>query len=626
MAGDFFTCGVLPLGVWPEIQGQIGLMNTRVNHLLDQTLSTVQDLATYQIANVSFHVDPTAILDYALRTTDPDVDIDPVVFEDPGSIPSIGPVAISTPAITDDAPTAPADPPPVDLPPVPQAYHPVFPLNPDIHFPTIPTYGDLTSGIPFPNLREIVLPMPPIVDFNLPFTAQPPVFDATPPDPRDFNYTEAAYDPLLVTEIKGVLQSMYAGTTGLPRVVEDALFAREAEREAELAEQARDDAFNEMAARGFPLPTGVLNGKLAEIQQNTQNKKASLGRDVMIRVHEALLDQLKFGVQQGIALENMWATLFNEIQNRRLQAAQVAVNISIAVYNALVAQYQAAAQVYQIEAEVYKTRIEAELAKLQAYSEELKAQQLIGELNEQDVRIYTARLQAIETNIHLYVAQLQGYGEQITGEKLKLDVFHEEISTEQIKLAANQQELAVYNGQLQGQSLIQQAAGTRAQTYMTNVTAWKTKYEAQLDRQRGEIAVATAETQRYEALIQALLGKVQFQTAKGRAIVDNNTARLQRLQALVSADSAFNSAMGEKIRALNAANAANTEIALKNGEINAQNYLAVKETLEHAIATATQILAQMTSSFASSVNLNGSASDGTSFSQSCGYQTSQFVG
>lgn len=625
MTGGFFTCGISPLGTAPEIFGQINIMNSRVNHLLSDTLQLVDNLATYQISNVSFNIDPTPILDIPIRDTVTDVDFNVVTFDDPGPIPTLTLQTIDTPALPDDAPTAPGDPPAPVIPVTPSAYMPHFPGNPDIIFPVIPSYGDLTSGVPFPDLFPITLPPPPEVDFNLLFTATPPVFDATPPDAHDFNYTEQAYDPLLVNEIKSVLQAMYAGTTGLPAVVEAAIWAREAEREAESAGRARDDALEEMAARGFELPSGLLSAKLSTVRQNTQNKEASLGRDVMIQVHNALLDQLKFGVQQGIALENVWANLFNEVQNRRLQAAQVAVNIAISVYNALVAQYQAAGAVYRVEADVYATRIQAELAKLQAYSEEIKAQQLIGELNQQEVAIYSARLNAIEINIRAYLANIQAYSEKLNGEKLKLDVFHEEISTEQIKLAASKLELDIYTGQLQGQELIQQAASTRAQTYMTNVTAWRTKYEVQIDRQKGQIAALEAEVSQYDALINGITAKINYQTAKGRALIEDNTARVQRYTAMTTHDSAYNQALAEKIRAINAANAANSEIALKNGEINAQNYIAVKETLEHAIATATQVMAQMTSAFASSVNMNAHASDATSFSQSCGYNTSQFI-
>jgi len=626
MADGVFSCGVTPLGTAPQIFSQITTMNNRVDDTLRATLEMAEQLATYQIANVSFHIDPTPIQGYGIRETDGEVEFNEVVFDDPGSIPTIGAVTITTPALPDDAPTAPGDAPNPVLPPSIAAYHPSFGPAYAPLFDPAPTYGDLTGGIPFPDLREIVLPDPPDVDFGIPFTATPPVFDATPPDAADFNYTEQAYNPLLINEIKTVLQAMYAGTTGLPLVVENAIWAREAEREAEAAAAATEDAFDEMALRGFEIPSGVLNAKLATIRQNTQNKKASLGRDVMIKVHETIIDQLKFGIQQGIALENVWANLYNEIQNRRLQAAQVAVNIAIAVYNALVAQYQAAGAVYQVEAEVYKTRIQAELAKLQAYSEEIKAQQLIGELNEQDVRIYSARLEAVKTNVSVYLAQIQAYSEKAGVEKIKLDAYRTTIDVEQVKLQANQIELNVWNGELQGQGLIQQAFQTRAQTYATNVGAWKTKYEAQIDRQRGEIAALQAETARYVARLEGISTLVNYQTAKGQALVADNTSRVQRLTAQVAADSAFNSALGEKIRALNAANAQNTEIALKNGEINAQNYLSVRQTLEHAIATATQVMAQLTASFASSVNMNASASDATAFQQSCSYSTSQTIG
>lgn len=625
MADGFFSCGVVPLGVSGPIFNQVSLMNTRVDGLLATTLELAEELSTYQIANLSFSVDPSPVANYTLRSVDNDVVFDEVEFEELDPVPTIGPATVTTPALPGDAPEAPPDAPPIAMPVDPTLYHPAFGPAPVPVFPTVPTYGDLTSGIPFPELHPITLPDPPDVDFGIPFTAVPPVFDATPPDAADFNYTEQSYDPLLVDEIKTTIQAMLAGTTGLPQVVEDALWARQATREAEQAAASTQEAFEEMATRGFTLPTGTLNAKLAKVRQNNQNQANALGRDVMIRVHEVLVDQLKFGVSQGIALENAWIGLYSDIQNRRLQAAQVAVNIAIAVYNALVAQHQAAAQVYRTEAEVYASRIQAELAKLQGYAEQIRAQQLIGQLNQQEIQIYTARLGAIETNVRVYLAEIEAYTQIIGGERLKLDTYRTTIEVELAKLQSSQQELQLWTGKIQGQELVQRAYQTRAQTYLGNVQAWRTKYEAQIDQQRGEIAALEAETSRFTARIQAITAQANYLVARGQAIIANNTSKVQRYSADAQWSSAYNSALAEKIRTINDANAQNTQVALKNGEINMQNGLAAAQTEEQALATATQVLAQMTAAFASNVNMNMQASDSTSFNQACSYQTSQIL-
>lgn len=548
-----------------------------------------------------------------------------VEFDDPGEIPDLPAAFVNPLPPVTGAPDAPPDAPPPPSRVALSVYRPVFGAKPKIVFPDVPTYGDLTSGIPFPTMRDIVLPPPPDVDFGIPFTGTKPVFLGTPPDAADFDYTEQAYDPLLVSEIKTAIQSMLAGTTGLPRVVEELLWARQAEREAEQAAAAVQDALSEFSTRGFTLPSGPLQSKLMQVRQNSQNQKNTLGRDVMIRVHEVLVDQFKFGVAQGIALENTWIQLYSDIQNRRLQAAQVGVNIAISVYNALVAQYQAQAEVYKTEAQVHAALIQAELSKLQAYGEQLRALQLIGQLNQQDVEIYRARLGAIETNVRLYVAEIEAYTALTNGEKLKLDVFRTEIDVEQAKLSSSAQEIQIFNGQLQGDELVQRSYQIRAQTYLGNIQAWKTKYEAQIERQRGEIAVLEAETARYVGRIQGITAKVNYQTAKGQAIIADNTAKVQKYEADSRWTGSYNSALAEKIKMLNDANAQNTQIALKNGEINAQNGFAIGQLQEQAIAQSTQVMAQMASSFASSVNMNASVSDSANFSGSCNYSTSQVM-
>lgn len=626
MAGDFFSCGVSPIGAGPVIFNQVDIMNNRVDSLLQSSTALANDLASYQIANLSFNIDPTVIQSYVLRDVNVNIDFDDVDTDDIGDVPSIAPASVSTPELPTDAPLQPADAPTPSIPPSPTAYHPSFGPAPTPIFPTTPSYSDLTSGVPFPTLYPITLPGAPSVDFGIPFTATPPTFTAEAPDPALFDYTEQPYNALLVDEIKTVLQKMYAGETGLPRVVEDALFARAAQRESETAAAATQEAFEEMATRGFTLPNGMLQSKLMQTRQNSQNQKNNLSREVMIQIHNTLIDQLKFGIAQGIALENLWADLYNNIQNRRLQAAQVAVNIAISVYNALVAQYQAQAEVYKIQAEVYATRIQAELAKLQAYSEELRAQQLIGQLNQQQVDLYRAQLEAIETNVRVYLADIQAYTAKIEGEKLKLDTYRTQIETEQSKLSSSRLEFDIWNGQLSGQELVQRAFQTRAQTYLGNVQAWRTKYEVQIDRQRGEIAAIEAETARFVALVQGLAAKYNAIVQRGQLIVSNNTSKVQKFAAESTAAGAYNTALAEKFRMLNGANAQNTDLALKNGEINVQNALSARETMLHSLQVALQVLGQLAASMSSNVNMNASVGDSTNFSQACSYSTSQAIG
>src|SRR5699024_3528093 len=142
-----------------------------------------------------------------------------------------------------------------------------------------------------------------------------------------------------------------------------------------------------------------------------------------------------------------------------------------------------------------------------------------------------------------------------------------------------------------------------------NVQAWRTRYEARLDQQRGEIAVMQAETQRYGALIQGLTAKIEHQVQRGQAIIAANAAKVQKFSAEAQAASAYNSALGEKIRHLNDANNQNTQLALKNGEINASNALAIIQTTENALQTATQVIAQLAAAMSSNVNMNAGVSD-----------------
>ena len=93
-----FLCGVTPFGVSDQVFDQVSVMNGRVNSLLETSTALATELATYQISNLSFTVDPTVVQTYALRNVDIDVTFDDVIIGDDIDIPDLAPASVSTPA------------------------------------------------------------------------------------------------------------------------------------------------------------------------------------------------------------------------------------------------------------------------------------------------------------------------------------------------------------------------------------------------------------------------------------------------------------------------------------------------------------------------------------------------
>jgi len=626
MSGFIAGCGVQPNQSGALVVQQFNFLQGYIQSTLNSSIKLAEDIGLIQIPNLAFTVDIVQPQNYQLRDTisilpklqDVSLAVLPALPESPGFDTILPPQKPTNTAV--DPGTAPA--PIID--PTPSIYSPSFSPQPTMIFPTIPTYGDLTSGVPFPNLLGITLPTPPVVNVDaIQFLGTPPVFTAQDIDAKDFAYTDPGYTPLLLTDIKPVIESMLGGTSGLPLFVENAIWAREMDREDGDQQRTEQEARDDWAMRGQTLPGGVLDSKLMQVRQASQTKRVSLGRDVMINIHKVLIDQLNTAVTNGIQLENIWVNIYNAQQERQLQAARMAIDIAIAVYNAKVAKYRADADVFGIFAQVYKDQIEAELAKVQVYSEEIKAQALIEQINQDMVAIYTARLNAIKINVDVYLANIQAYTSQIQAQELILKTYQTQIEIEKAKLEASDLELKAWQSTIQGQQLIQEAWKTRIQAYAESVRAFVTEYEAEIERYKGDIQKMDAVTTRFVGILKGFDTIANYQRSIADVAIASNASKVQAFTAQVSADSSYNQALVGKMKAIADAFRDATELALKNGEINVQSALETVRLIEQAKTVAVQALTQIAGGLTSATSAHAGISDSTSAGYSCSTSLSE---
>lgn len=622
-------CNTSSSGANEQVVDQFSRLNQYTTDFVDQTNEALTAYTSISIPNVSFSIPIPDVYDFRIEAFSPmtdtleDVDVDDITGKLPDAPDDVGGAYDYTPG---DAPTAPSDPPPVSFTAPPGVYTPAFGADPPLTTPVLPAYQDLTSGIPFPDLEPITIPTAPDIDLDsIQFTAAPPAFTADDPDAADFAYVEPNYVERIIGEVQASVHKMLNGESGLPAAVEDAIWQRQATREDQQAYRALDEARKDDANRGFSIPSGPLMARVEAIKQNNQNQRNSLGRDVMIQQHKTLIEQLQFGVAQGIALEAQWMQLFNSVQNRKLQAARFAIDLAINVYNAKVAKFQAEAAVYKVESEVYVERVQAELAKLQAFGEEIRAQQLIGQINEQMVRVYHERLQAIETNVRVYLADLEGYKAQLAGNTQLLEQAKLGIEKEISKLNASEIEVRAWTQQMQGEEIKQQSYATRARTYMANVEAFSAVERNKISALQLSLEKENAISQRYNSQIAGYRAYIEAMASRAQQIISANEAKVQKYAAETSGKSAYNEAYIQQMRNIESTYSERTQLALKNAEINSQNALASAEAAVQQLQAAVQVLSQLSASALSAHSVNANISDSSSQSFGCSYNTSTFV-
>jgi hypothetical protein len=96
--------------------------------------------------------------------------------------------------------------------------------------------------------------------------------------------------------------SIVNGGSGLPEDVENALWQRDRDRVSLAASEAERTAVSEYAGRGFSMPSGVLDNKVADIRLQASRQLAESSRTAAITNAEWVLKNTQFAVEQAIKL------------------------------------------------------------------------------------------------------------------------------------------------------------------------------------------------------------------------------------------------------------------------------------------------------------------------------------
>jgi len=141
------------------------------------------------------------------------------------------------------------------------------------------------------------------------------------------------------------------GGTGLSPAVESQIWDRARTREDALNQRSTDDAVSAMAARGWALPSGVLAERLRVNTQENINRDSGLSRDIAIKQAELEQSNVRFAVQQSVALHlgiiqaaANWVSLMLRSYTTSADLSNALLNATIQFYNQSIQYYQARIQ------------------------------------------------------------------------------------------------------------------------------------------------------------------------------------------------------------------------------------------------------------------------------------------
>lgn len=419
--------------------------------------------------------------------------------------------------------------------------------------PVMPTI-ELPSA---PGIANIEVPVRPVIDTNVQIPDSPvldlpemdelkqieipafefpelPNFDGIPPSISDLTvpdvfieWAEPEYESELLGALSDYVKEGMQGGTGLPKPIEEALFNRARSRESRETSRAVQEVVNDWATRNFSMPPGMLVKQVASIREQGQLKASELNRDILIEASKMEIEQIRFLVQQGMALEQLTTNIFNNVANRLFEVARFNAESQMSVFNAQIAFFNAQNESFKVLSDVYRIKLDGAIAKLTAYKTAVDAQAAVGQINEQYVQVYKAKMDAVLSNVEVYKALVQGasvradviknqfdayradvqaYSEQINAEKVKVEAYEAQIRGETSKAGLFDAQARAYASTIQGVQAKANVKGQQIQLKMEAARVWIGKYQADLEA--------------YKAELQANLSEVQQNTAAFSAEVD----------------------------------------------------------------------------------------------------------
>lgn len=433
-----------------------------------------------------------------------------------------------------------------------------LPTHPAVGTVTTPTQPTLDTPV-MDSLTNIVVPA-----FTFPVL---PTFDSTAPafEPTPLSsvlyWSEPVYQQEVLDEVLVQVRRYFAGGTGIPAAVEQALFARSNEREDQLVEREVGQAYDEFAVRGFTLPPGTLAAKTDMVRQDALLRKQGAQREVVIKAAEWEIQNLRFAVEQGIACETVLVNIFLNQAARMFEAAKFQIEANIQVYNAQISLFNARQMAYRTAAEVFQIKTNAALAVLEVFKAQIQGEIAKSQLNESKVRVFLAKVQSLQVQVELYrtnmeaariqsdvirtqieafKADVEAYAAKVQAGKLVFDAYTARVGGEVAKAQILDAEARAYASLLSGKvaqaDINIKGAQLNLEKYKEQIVQYTAKLESekvrmqfQLQNIQAAVAAFGADTQRYIAQVEGEKAKVQLNITGKETEIRSNLAYFEAL-------------------------------------------------------------------------------------------------
>jgi hypothetical protein len=184
-------------------------------------------------------------------------------------------------------------------------------------------------------------------------------YDIKIPDSLAWTFQEEAYISNILTSLQNRLMNIIvSGGAGLASV-EQAMFEREAERDALVNEDTKTTIADNWAKRNWDMPGGGLFHDLSQVDAEYQNKRLDKSRAIAEESRKFEIDMEQKAFERAVALEGITHEYWGNRNARKLEASKAMITYGLSIANLQIERLKAKASVYAEVVRAYVAHVGA---------------------------------------------------------------------------------------------------------------------------------------------------------------------------------------------------------------------------------------------------------------------------
>lgn len=339
--------------------------------------------------------------------------------------------------------------------------------------------------------------------------------------PAPFDYRPGArYASQLLQSLKATLNARIQGGSGIAPAVEQQIWDRSRDRETQIALAREQEVLRSAESLGFPLPSGVLAGQLADARREYHDKLSGLSRDVAIKQAELEQSNLQNSIQSAMQLENNLMEDAYRLEMLGFEASKAAADNAIAAHNAALEHFKALLAGYQAYAAAYETVVKSELSKIEVFKALLSAEEIKATINNSLVQQYKAEIEGSMAAVEIYKARVGAAQTLVQLEGARIQAGAEQVKAFVATVNAETAKADMYKTQVSAEATKVEAAGAVARAYGAKVGAQAEKARAEVARFQALVSAKGMEWDAWKAKLQAATTRMDAAAKTSSVIVD----------------------------------------------------------------------------------------------------------